>query len=312
MGGAGEHGVDRLWNRIETWLSANAPALAAGFHPPATARKLAATEQLLGVQLPEDARLSYLRHNGHWSLFGGWEWYSLEGIRRSWTVWNDLLAEGCFAGKRNTSDGSMVRQDWWHPGWIPLAHLESDEICLDCAPGPQGTVGQIIEMWHDEGQRPVVATSFREWLTDFADDLERGVYVVCQTTGELDHRDCLWATLARRGDRRKQEGWHVAIDLARQFGWEPAGTRPPRGVRVADWDAEDYTSREGQQVTGADALALAATLGRALKTIPKGRAALPPEGASPALAFFTGHTRGELAGLVQYCKRGAFRVTDDL
>lgn len=308
---AGQHEVDRVWGRIETWLARNAPALAAGFNAPATARDLAKTERVLGVQLPEDVRLSYLRHNGHWSLFGGWRWHSLEGIRKSWIQWNELLAEGCFPGKRNTSDGSIVQQAWWHPGWIPIASLECDDICLDLAPGPQGTVGQVIVMLHEYDQRPVVGASFREWLTQFADDLERGVFVVCQTTGELDHRDCLWAMLVRRGDRRRQEGWHVALGLAKELGWEPAGTRPPAGVRMAQWDAGDYRSREGQQVTGLDARALAAALARALRAIPKAKAALPAPGISPALAFFTGHARGQLAGLVQFCKHGAFRITDD-
>jgi cell wall assembly regulator SMI1 len=302
--------VDRLWSRIERWLAANAPTLAAGFNPPATARELAATERLLGVQLPEDVRQSYHRHNGHWSLFGGWEWYSLEGLRRSWTLWNDLLSKGCFAGKRTDANGSKVRQDWWNPRWIPIAHLESDEVCLDFAPGPRGKVGQIIVMWNDGGQRRFAGASFREWLTDFANDLERWDYVVCRETGELDHWDTLWATLERPRDKRKQECWHLALELARQFGWEPAGTELSYGGRVDKWDATDYTLHEGQEVTAADACALAVALSRALKAIPKGKVVRPPENASPEVAFFTGRFRGKLTGLVQYCKRGAFRITD--
>jgi hypothetical protein len=122
------------------------------------------------------------------------------------------------------------------------------------------------------------------------------------------------ATLVRRGDRFrwKREAWDVVLDLAKQFGWVPTGTRPPRGVWVAEWNADDYSTCGRQQVTEADALALAAALGRALAVIPKDATVPPPEGASPELAFFTGYTRGGLADFAKYCKRGAFRITDDV
>lgn len=122
------------------------------------------------------------------------------------------------------------------------------------------------------------------------------------------------ATLVRRGDRFrwKCEAWDVVLDLAKQFGWEPAGTRPPRGVRVSDWNAGDYTTCERQQITEADAWALAAALERALAAIQNGDAVQSPEGASPELMFFTGYARGGLADFVKYCERGGFRVTDDV
>ncbi len=122
------------------------------------------------------------------------------------------------------------------------------------------------------------------------------------------------ATLVRRGGRFrwKREAWDVVRDLARQFGWLPAGTRPPRGVRVTEWDATDYATCARQQVTEADAAALAAALRRALVAIPKEETAPSAAGASPELAFFSGYARGGLADFAGYCKRGAFRVTDDV
>jgi hypothetical protein len=122
------------------------------------------------------------------------------------------------------------------------------------------------------------------------------------------------ATLVRRGDRFrwKREAWDVVLDLAKQFGWVSAGTRSPRGVRVEEWNADDYSTCARQQVTEADALALAAALGRALAAIPKDEATPLPKGASPELAFFTGYARGGLADFAKYCKRGAFRITDDV
>lgn len=186
--------MDQVWDHIEAWLAANAPAIAAGLNPPASARELADTERFLGVQFPEDVRAGYLRHNGQtqdspWML-DGWELLCLERIRDEWKVWKDLLDGGDFAGIQSDADGLAVRNDWWSPAWIPLTYSGSgDHHCLDLAPGPQGRPGQIIQMWHDDGARPVVAVSFEAWLSDFADGLEAGEFVLSDEYGGLCHRE---------------------------------------------------------------------------------------------------------------------------
>jgi cell wall assembly regulator SMI1 len=314
---AAEPGLDHVWERIEAWLAANAPAKAGGFNPPASPRELAKTERVLGVQFPEDVRRSYLRHNGQStevsSMLVEWEWYSLDRVRSDWKMWKGLLDGGVFAGSRSDTDGLRIRKgDWWNPAWVPLACFEGDTLFLDLAPGPQGRVGQIIVMWQQCAQRLWGAASFTDYLALIADEMEAGRVAVHKDLGDaLDRIEWLWATLVRRGGWRKMEAWPVVLNLARQFGWEPAGTRPPRGVRVADWDATDYITLARQQVTKADALALAAALGRALAAIPKGDRAERPEDASSELAFFTGYNRRELADFAKYCKRGAFRITED-
>jgi hypothetical protein len=122
------------------------------------------------------------------------------------------------------------------------------------------------------------------------------------------------ATLVRRGDRFrwKREAWDAVIELAKRFGWKPAGTRPPRGVRVAEWNPDDYATCARQQVTETDALTLAAALERALAAIPKDSTAPPSEGAGTEPVFFSGSDCAGLADFAEYCKRGAFRITDDV
>ena len=45
-------------------------------------------------------------------------------------------------------------------------------------------------MIHDDGQRPIHADSFREWLSDFADAMENGEYVYDpEYGGRLARRD---------------------------------------------------------------------------------------------------------------------------
>lgn len=174
--------MEQIWIRIERWLGENAPAALAGLNPPATPSEVEETERYLGVQLPESVRQSYLRHNGQTSdspaILIGWEWLSLARIRGEWKVWKDLLDGGDFDGIENDEDGTAIRRDWWHPAWIPISYSGSgDHHCLDLAPGPEGTSGQIIEMWHDQPSRPLLAESFEAFLADFAEGLERGDYV---------------------------------------------------------------------------------------------------------------------------------------
>ena len=174
--------MDEVWNRIEAWLGANAAAVAAGLNPPASVRELDDTEQLLGVKFPQAVRASYLRHDGqspdsYW-LLEGWEWLSLKGVREIWAMWTALLDRGRFVGVQSEPDDEMVRNDWWNRAWIPLTDSgANDHHCLDFAPGPDGTPGQIIKMYCQSGSRPFVAFSFQEWLTAFAADLEAGEFV---------------------------------------------------------------------------------------------------------------------------------------
>jgi cell wall assembly regulator SMI1 len=169
-----------VWKRIEAWLDAHVPSGAGILHAGAAEEEIAATERFLGVLLPDDLRASLRLHNGQYSgpwLIEGWELLSLDRIREEWTAWKDLLDEGAFRDFRSDSDGRVV-QDWWHARWIPLTYDGAgDHHCVDLNPGPRGQAGQIIQMWHDDSARPVVAPSFRAWLAAFADALDAGEYV---------------------------------------------------------------------------------------------------------------------------------------
>jgi hypothetical protein len=66
--------------------------------------------------------------------------------------------------------------------------------------------------------------------------------------------------------------WPAMLELARQYGWDPQGTQPPRDYwewegDPATWGGE-YWPCVGQQVTDTDARHLGAALARALPDIP--------------------------------------------
>jgi cell wall assembly regulator SMI1 len=182
------------WTRIERWLVVNAPEIARGLNSPASDEDTGATEDHLGVAFPHGVRAAYLRHDGQrrdapWMLYG-WEWLSLARIEEEWSVWKDLLDGGEFDGLENDGDDPAVRTDWWNESWIPLTYDGAgNHHCLDLAPGPRGISGQIIEMWHDDGARAVVAPSFEAWIARFADALEAGEFVSHEDHGGLIRRD---------------------------------------------------------------------------------------------------------------------------
>src|SRR4051794_14123397 len=160
------------WERIESRLRTTAPQVLASLRPGATAAQIAETERFLGVTFPEPVRESYRIHDGQApdgpGLIDAWEFLSLERIRDEWNVWKGLLDGGEFEGNRSEPDGG-VRDDWWNARWVPLTYSGSgDHHSLDLDPGEGGTAGQVILMWHDMPDRPLVAPSFESWLGRFA------------------------------------------------------------------------------------------------------------------------------------------------
>lgn len=163
---------------MEAWLKSNAPAVFAGLNPPASPRQIADAQAALGVALPAECIATFQIHNGQASdspgLFDAWEFLSLERIVDEWRVWKDLLDGGDFQGSESESTGFTVKE-WWSPRWIPLTYDGAgNHDSLDLHPGPKGRTGQIIKMWHDAPERPVVATSYGAWIAAFASDMQRG------------------------------------------------------------------------------------------------------------------------------------------
>jgi cell wall assembly regulator SMI1 len=172
--------MQEIWNRIEAWLDAHVPAGAGILQAGAAEEEIATTERHLGVSLPEEVRASFRLHDGQaegpWLMWGS-ELLSLERVRQEWAAWKGLADAGAFRNFRSDSDG-RVAGDWYHPGWIPLTHDGGgNHHCLDLHPGPRGRAGQVIQLWHDDSPRPVVAPSYRAWLAAFADALDAGEYV---------------------------------------------------------------------------------------------------------------------------------------
>ncbi len=117
--------------------------------------------------------------------------------------------------------------------------------------------------------------------------------------------------------RFSPSGWALALTLAEDYGWSPAGTLLER----PDWTGE-YASNEGQRVSRPDAQALAAACERALadpgylarvstvkQTIDATVARLVPgDVPSPVDPEEMRAFRQRLKDLVAFCRGGSFVI----
>jgi len=209
--------VARSWRRIEAWLDSHLPALISTLRPGVTKKDLKKFDRAIGRTLPEDVRESWLIHDGqglppddydghegtipaNLGLIFGQELIPLldsDGALNShsqldaWRFWEEfienqergldggLLAE--FSSRVTSFPQGAIRRLHADRGWIPLVGMgaqTSNHVGIDLDPGPAGVVGQVINFGGDEGDKFVLASSWAQFLEDFADELEAGNYTI--------------------------------------------------------------------------------------------------------------------------------------
>jgi len=167
--------MKQQWEKLESHLKANNPALLADLNPPATDAEIHGLEQQLGITLPADFVECLKIHNGQKGeadgLFDGLEFLSTQRILNEWSIWKGLLDGGDFDGDQSNS-ASGIKADWWNPNWIPFTYNGAgDHLCIDLDPADQGQIGQVITLWHDDAARNKKANSFGLWFTEFVTKL---------------------------------------------------------------------------------------------------------------------------------------------
>jgi cell wall assembly regulator SMI1 len=169
--------MDHLWNRIETWLAANAPSIRAALASGASVEAIRRAEAKLQVRLPDDVRTSYAIHDGSgFAALLPFPLLSLQRMIQEWNNWKEWLQTGKFGDAESTPQGP-IKTDWWNVRWIPFTHDGGgNHQCIDLDPAPGGEQGQVINFDHEVGATEVLAPSFRAYLATFGADLEAGCY----------------------------------------------------------------------------------------------------------------------------------------
>ncbi len=190
--------VKASWQRIDNWLTKNAPSLMSKMGKPATTEAIARAEATLGVELPEAVRASYAIHDGSGevSLFPSGDYLSLDEMLVQYKVWKELVEEGSWDDEVSAPEGP-IQKVHYHLKWIPLTHNGGgDHTLIDLAPAKGGKVGQLIDFSHEMGPEGIAATGLAEYLSYLADGLEAGAGVLEDTYIE-------WT----RGEEWKRSGY---------------------------------------------------------------------------------------------------------
>ena len=181
--------MESNWEKLNVWLAKNAPQIKSSLNPPATAKQIKDTENILGISFPEDFKQSYLIHNGQEShaegLIDGCELLSLDRIIDEWNVWKGLSDSGEFSEYKSEAE-PPVKDDWWNEKWIPYTYNGAgDHLCIDMDPIETGRHGQVISRWHDMPERNLLGTSFLDWFSSYIRDVENGIYTYSSEYGGI-------------------------------------------------------------------------------------------------------------------------------
>jgi cell wall assembly regulator SMI1 len=180
--------VSDLWKRIIAWFSINVPANLCSFGQGVSEEELASAESKMRVRLPDDVRESYLLHNGMGRIdfFDAHKLLTLEEVVCAWKMSESALEYLELEGYENTIDSTsedLVKNRMWNLLWIPIMGADEDKVLIDLDPGPSGIVGQLIETCGGPPLR--LANSFRDFLSQYASDLESGKYRFDSQTWEI-------------------------------------------------------------------------------------------------------------------------------
>ncbi|MCC9062795.1 SMI1/KNR4 family protein [Flavobacterium piscisymbiosum] len=111
------------------------------------------------IQLPDDLKTLYKWKNGqnqncYESFVNNSMFLSLE----------DILSTAAELTSMIGSDFEI--ENWWNENWMPVFHNGGgDYICFDCEGTFTGNAGQVIEYWHADEDRNVIAPNLIAFIS---------------------------------------------------------------------------------------------------------------------------------------------------
>jgi cell wall assembly regulator SMI1 len=181
--------MQELIARLDALLQQHRPTYYQKLLPGLTSDDLQAFEQYLGFSVPPTFKQLYGWKNGQrTATFESFQLnqtlMNIEQVKKGYRILTDLLDAGEFK-----------EEHWWSPSWLPfLSSGSGDHFCLDLEGTFTGSVGQIIEFWHGDPARNIVAPSLESWLADYVLLLEQEDWEYYRETGDKIFLD--WASTA--------------------------------------------------------------------------------------------------------------------
>ena len=160
--------IKPLLERMERWLAANRPDYLARLQPGTTDAQLDAFEAQFSLELPAAFRELYRWRNGQEERCSA----SLQMNRMFSPLEGVTDTKGLFDGMIGYD---FDQEGWWRRGWIPfLSNGGGSHLCLDLAAEDGGRVGQLVEFWKADEDRPIVYPSLEAWLEELVSSMEDG------------------------------------------------------------------------------------------------------------------------------------------
>jgi cell wall assembly regulator SMI1 len=169
--------------RLQRWLEQRCPHKLEQLAPGLMDEAIEVHERQLGVTFPEGMRALYRWRNGAKpgqfavSIIGRYDLSPLAQIAERQQMLNELLDHGSFQTK-----------NWWRKTWLPVFDKGTgDLLCWDPRGSFDGSPGQVLEFWHTDHDRTVLAPSFDGFLTAYVDSLDAGLWTYDAEQGLEDH-----------------------------------------------------------------------------------------------------------------------------
>lgn len=174
--------IRRLFGRWRAWLLVHCSDVlnAKSFTSVATLESILEAERQLDCAFPADFKTFLFLCDGSNEELVLPNYNSLLSLKEIEEVHSAMTKAHEDAQKDVTAASDRIAQCGFHRRWIPFASECSgcSITCIDLAPGPTGTLGQVIRWWDDGCDVEFVAESFAAWLRRLVDDLEGGRFRV--------------------------------------------------------------------------------------------------------------------------------------
>jgi cell wall assembly regulator SMI1 len=166
--------MEELWHRISSWFAQN--YISYRPYPAGVSdRRLGEATRQLQSGIPIDMAQSYMIYDGtnQQAIFENQYLLSIDEIVAASALMRSGFDEGWFEDFPCEPQGP-IKPVKWNKNWIPITDDGAgDHVCVDMDPARGGTIGQIIATNHEIGPLRVLAKGFRQFLTQFADDLDK-------------------------------------------------------------------------------------------------------------------------------------------
>ena len=171
--------MTEVFASIREYYREHHPSIEMSLRPGADEETILALENGIGFELPVEFKELYRLADGqeevnHPFFPDGYDFMPIEFILSTWKMHNQINDE---SDPPTRLPVGPVRDDWWQSEWIPFASMISgDFLCIDLAPGPGGSTGQVIEFIHDSPSRDRLSVNLTDFLGDLDEGLRNGSY----------------------------------------------------------------------------------------------------------------------------------------